>query len=97
MVVPGIADGFTALSNQGDVNEKGTRYEMDWAAMGREEVQDQQNDADELEISPIDILQYYWKSTNGKLMLRKTRLNGLSEDLVEADNVNIDYPDTLAL
>ena len=41
MVVPGIADGFTALSNQGDVNEKGTRYEMDWAAMGREEVQDQ--------------------------------------------------------
>ena len=41
MVVPGIADGFTNFANQGDLNEKGTTYEMDWAAMGREEVQDQ--------------------------------------------------------
>ena len=30
-------------------------------------------------------------------MLQITRLNGLSEDVVEADDVNIDYPDTLAL
>ena len=30
-------------------------------------------------------------------MLRITRLNGLSDDVVEADNVKIDYPGTLAI
>ena len=47
---PGTADGFCALVNRGDVNEKGTTYEMDWASMGLEEVNDQQNDADKLDI-----------------------------------------------
>ena len=50
------ADGFTALTNRGDVNEKGTSDEMDWAEFGQEEVHDQQNYADKLDIFPIDIL-----------------------------------------
>ena len=32
--VPGTADGFFALANRGDVNEKVTTDEMDWSAMG---------------------------------------------------------------
>ena len=55
------------------------------------------NDAYKLDICPIDILSCYWKSTNGKLMLQITGLNGLSEDMVEADDVKIDYPDTISL
>ena len=47
---PGNTDGFTALSNRVDVNENGTTYDMDWFEMRQEEVQDQQNDADELDI-----------------------------------------------
>ena len=65
--------------------------------MRQEEVQYQQNDADKLDICPIDILSCYWKSYNGKLMLRTTGLNGIGEDTVEADDVNIYYPDTLAI
>ena len=70
---------------------------MDWAAMGQDEVQDQKNYADGLDIFPIDILSWYWKSSNVKLMLRITGLNGLGEETVEADDAKIDYPDTLAL
>ena len=58
---------------------------------------DQQNDAGKLDICPIYILSCYWKFTTGKLMLQITGLGGLSEDVVESDDVNIDYPDTLAL
>ena len=65
--------------------------------MGQEEVQYQQNDADEIDICPIDILSCYWKSYNGKLMLRITGFNGLDEYTVETDDVNIDYPYTLAI
>ena len=54
--VLGTADGFPALANQRDVNENEKTDEMDWDAMGKEEVQYQQNDADELDICPIDIL-----------------------------------------
>ena len=35
---PSTADGFTALANQGDVNEKGATYDMHWSTMGREEM-----------------------------------------------------------
>ena len=41
---------FCALVNRGDLNEKGTTDEMDWASMGLEEVDNQQNDADKLDI-----------------------------------------------
>ena len=70
----GTADGFPDLSNRGDVNKNGTIYEMDWAAMGQEEVQDQLNDAEKYNTCPINILSHYWKSSNGKLMLRITGL-----------------------
>ena len=53
---PCSADGFSALANRGYVNGNGTTDDMDWAAMGQEEVQDQQNDADKLDICPIDSL-----------------------------------------
>ena len=45
----------------------------------------------------IDILLHYLKSSSGKLMLRITRLYGLIEEPVEAEDVKIDYPDTLEL
>ena len=94
---PGNADGFPARANQGDVDKNGTTDEIDWASMVQEEVQDHQNDADKLYICPINILLCYWRSYNGKLMLRITGLNGLYEDKIKADNVKIYYPDTLAL
>ena len=74
---PGTTDGFTVLENRGDVNENGTMVEMDWYAMGQEEVQYQQNDSDELDKCPIDTLSCYWNSSNGKLMLHITELDGL--------------------
>ena len=79
---PGTEDGFPALANQEDVNEKETTDEMNISAMGPEEVQDQQNDADVIDIFPIDILSCRWKPNSGKLMLQITGLNGLSEDVV---------------
>ena len=60
-------------------------------------MQDQQNDTDKLDICLIDILLLYWKSSNGKLMLRIAGLNGLDEDTIEAEDVKINYPDTFAL
>ena len=94
---PGTTDAFPTLANRGGVNENGTADDIDWDAMGQEEVQDQQNDADKLDICPIYLLSCYWKSSNGKLMLSINGLNGISEDTVEADDVKIDYPYTLAL
>ena len=93
----GTVDGFPALSNRGDVNDNGTTDDMDWVAMGKEEVQDQHNDANELEICPIYILSCNSKYSNGKLMLRITGLYGIGEEKVEADDVKIEFPDTLAL
>ena len=79
------------------MNENETADDMDWSAMGKEEMQDQQNDADEIDILPIDILLCYCKSFNGKIMPWITELNVLCEDTVEDDDVKIDYPDILAL
>ena len=65
--------------------------------MGQEEVKDQQKDANKLDICRIDILSCYQKYYNGKLMLRITGLNALREDVVEANDVNIDYPYKISL
>ena len=94
---PVTTDGFTNLVNQGEVNENETTDDMDWAEIGQEEVQDQQNDDDKLDIFLIDILSCYWKSSNGKIMLRIAGFYGLGEETVKAENVKIDYPDTLDL
>ena len=59
--------------------------------------QDQQNDADVLDICPVDILSYYWKPNNGMLILRITGLNGLCEDVIKTEDVKVDYPDALDL
>ena len=37
------------------------------------------------------------KPNNGKMMLRITGLDGLGEYVREAEDVKVDYPDTLAL
>ena len=79
------------------MSENGTTDEMYWDAMVQEKVQDHMNDADELEIFPIDILLCYLKSSNGKLMLRINGLDGIVEDTVKADDVKIYYPDTLTI
>ena len=53
---PGTADDFSTLANRGDVDYKWTMDDIDWCEMGQEEVQDQMNDADILDICPVDIL-----------------------------------------
>ena len=60
-------------------------------------MQDQLNDADKSNISLIDILSHYWKSSNGKLMLIITGLYRLGGEPVEASDVKIDYPYTLSI
>ena len=40
---------------------------------------------------------HYWKSASGKLMVKVTELHGIGDEVVEADDVNISYPETLVL
>ena len=60
-------------------------------------MQDQLNDAEKYDISAIQIISHYWKSASGKLIAKDTGLYGLGDEAVEADDVEIDYPDTLSL
>ena len=90
-------DEFAALANRGNVNKNGTMEDIAWAAMGREQVQDQLNDADKSYISAIDIISYYWKYSSGNLMMKVSWLHELGDETVEAEDVKIYYPDTLAL
>ena len=85
------------LYNQWSANKNGTTDEMAWAAMGKQEVQDQLNDSDKPDISAIDILSHYQKYYSGKLMVKVTGLYGIGNEAVEAGDVKIDYPDTLVL
>ena len=94
---PGIADVVTIPSNRGDVNEEGVTDEMGCYAMGQEKVQDQLNDAEKLDICPVDILSCYWRPEDEKLMLGITGLLGIGEYLMEDDFMRVDYPDDLAL
>ena len=89
--VPGTADGFSALTNRGDVNEKGTTDEMDWSEMGLEEAQDQQNDAGVLDICPTDIISCYWEPDDEKLMLWIFGLPELGEEVMKAEDMRVDY------
>ena len=57
--VPGTADNFLALENQEDMNEKGTTDDMDWYTLGQDKVKYQLNDADILDIRPVNILSCY--------------------------------------
>ena len=43
---PSIVQVVPVTANQGDVNEEGVTDDMDWSAMGQEEVKYQLNDAD---------------------------------------------------
>ena len=95
--VPGTADGFPAGANRLCVNEKGTTYDMDWSEMGKEEVQDQLNDADVLGIFPVDIIFCFWKPNNEILMLRVAGLDGLGEDVMKDEDMKVDYPNELAI
>ena len=60
--------------------------------MGQKEAQDHQNDADVLDICPIDILSCYWKPNNGMLMLRINGLNRLCEYVIKDEYFKVDYP-----
>ena len=94
---PGTAYEFPYLANWGSLNNNRTTGYMAWDAMGLEEVQNQLNDAEKYDISAIDILLRFWKSASGELMVKVTGLHGLGGEAVEADDVNIEYPDTLTL
>ena len=65
--------------------------------MGQEEVQYQLNDAEKLEIYPVDILSYYWRPVDGVLMLKTTGLYKLSDETMDDDMFRVDYTDDLAL
>ena len=93
--VSGSADNFLALENQEDMNEKGTTDGMDWYALGQDKVQYQLNDADVLDIRPVNILSCYWKPNNGKLMLRITGLDGQREYMMKAEDMRVDHPGDL--
>ena len=56
---PGNVDVVPVTANRGDVNEEGASDYMDWSKMGQEGVQYRLNDADKLDICPIDILSCY--------------------------------------
>ena len=58
---------------------------MDWSAMGQKEVQDQLNDADKLDICPVNILLCYWRPEDGKIIFRTTGLYGLSDEPMESN------------
>ena len=45
------------------MNKNGTTDEMDWVAMGQEEVQYQHNSADKIDICLIDVISCDWKSS----------------------------------
>ena len=79
------------------MNKNVTTDDMDWAEMGKEEVKDHLNDADKSDISPIDNILRYRKSSSGKTMVKVTGLYELGDEAVEADDVKIDYLDTLAI
>ena len=72
------------------MNEEGETDEMDWSAMGQEDMQDHINDADKLDICPVDNLSYYWKPEYGMLMLRTT-------ETMDADTFWVNYADDLAI
>ena len=55
---PVTSDGFPALANRGNINKNETTYDMDWAAMGQEDVKYKLNDAYKYDICPIDILSH---------------------------------------
>ena len=48
------------------MNEEGETDEMYWSAIGQEDVQDRLNDADKLDIFPVDISSCYWRPEDGK-------------------------------
>ena len=50
-----------------------------------------------LDIFPVDILSCYWIPEDGKLTLLINGLLGLIEDLMEAEDMRLDYPDNLDL
>ena len=56
---PGNLDVVPVTDNRGDVNEEGASDYMDWSTMVQEGVQYRLNDADKLDICPIDILSCY--------------------------------------
>ena len=87
--VPGTSDGYYAMANQGNANKNETTDKTAWAEMGREEAQEQLNDADKSEISAIDILLHYWKYASGNLMVKVTGLHGLGDETVESDDAKI--------
>ena len=70
---------------------------MDWYDMEKEEVQDQLNDADKIEHFPVDILSYYWRLSDGMLILKTTELFGLSDKTNDAGTLRVDYEDNLTL
>ena len=60
-------------------------------------MQDKLNDAEKYYISAIYILSYYWKYATGNMMVKVAGLHELGDEKVEAEDVKIDYPYTLAI
>ena len=63
--------------------------------MGQDKVHYQLNDADVLDMRPVNILLCYWTPNNGKLMLRITGLDGQREYMMKAEDMRVEYPGDL--
>ena len=92
-----MANDLSVMAIRGDVNKDGTTDEMEWAAMELEEVQDQLNDSDEIYHTPVDIISYHWRPSDGMLMLKTTKIYSLDKDTHDADKFRVDYSGYLAL
>ena len=71
--------------------------EVSQAEMVQYQVQDKLSDAENYDISQIDILLHYWKYSNGIMMVEFSGFCGLGDDAIKLEDVKIDYPDTLSI
>ena len=94
---PVSADVFPALANWVIVNNNRTSDKMALVIMVQEEVQYKLNGTNKSGIYAIDIISHYWKYNNRNLVVKVAGLHRLGDGIVEAEDMNIDYPVTIAL
>ena len=94
---PSSLDDLSATANWGNANEEGATDETEWSEMNTEEVQDQCNYTDKTDQCLVEILNHYWHTESGKLMLKIDKILSLDEDTHEADTFRVYYAGCLYL
>ena len=91
-----IAYMITAIADKGNVNKDRTTYEMVWEVMRQDEVQDKSNDSDQSDTDEIEVIFYYRRLSNKNLKVKDTGLR-ICNGKIDAEDVKVNYLDTLAL